>query len=565
MGIKSYTLVLIAVLITIGYSQTQTVVNSTKKCEIVYQADIQYAYNPLWLKKMKNDWKATAINLRIYRCLVERFDGSIDWNNKSYKVDSTLKIIANAGLNIYLRISFSSLDIQDVNQKYTDDDFYIRSNGKRFLNVYEVSRPLLNITSQKSRGDMLSFLSKVVNHLEQLPYKVRSKIKLIVPALSPDDETEFPFNTYDNSKRSIVHNILTGFSRPEIAAFMKFLENKYGSINALNESWGDGARFNNFDSDQIRIRTYNWDGIKTEPQKPNYYKYANGRTDFLDFRREELKKFIDDCSLIVKKRGFNFGVQFGSIYDGLIEFRGFYDPTPLIEKVDQFITDDILEYYPNFPFSADYARSLSKYWTWKNKAKKRISFATESNWPGYAEHNPEDLIKYWSLQLRTFYEKGASCLFISQWGTVGGPNNVSEKVLANSFVHDYSAWRDTLKKFQNAPIKIVTNDYAFQLACEQGLNYRKDSNQKKSNIPSYIHNNGFVVGDISGKNIIEFPLNRFSKLKSEKEGNKNYDNKGDFVTNYMLQQSQNYVKKSYKKFYLTGTSLFMPKSINVEY
>jgi len=564
MGKISFTLFLIIVFTAARYSQAQTVVNSANKFEIVYQADVQYAYSPTWLKKMKNDWKATAINLRIYRCMVERFDGSLDWNNKSYRVDSTLKSIANAGLNIYLRISYSSLTLQDVNQKYTDDDFHIRSNGERFLNVYEISKPLLNITSQKSRGDMVGFLSKLVNHLNKLSSVVRSKIKLIVPALSPDDETEFPFTTYDNSTKSFIYNVLTGYSSPEIAAFMKFLEKKYVSINALNESWGNGARFTHFDSDQIRIRTYNWDGIRIEPKVPEYYKYEIGRTDFLDFRREELKKFIDDCSLIVKKARFKFGVQFGSMYDGLIEFRGFYDPTPLIEKVDQFITDDILEYYPNFSFSADYARSLSNYWTWKNKTKKRISFGTESNWPGYAEHKPEDLIKYWSLQVRTFYEKGASCLFISQWGTVGGPNDISEKVLANSIAHDYRAWKDTLLKFQNVPIKIVTNDCVYQLACEQGLHYRKNSDHNKSIIPSYIHNNGFIVGNISGKNIMEFPLNRFSKLTGENEKNNFYDSKGDFVTNYMLQQSPDYVKRNYKKFYLTGTSVFMPKSTTVE-
>jgi hypothetical protein len=565
MNIKFFISFFILVLSGECFLQTQTVTNSTSKFEIVYQADVQYAVNPIWLKKIKDDWKATAINLRIYRYLVEQYDGTYNWNNKLYQVDSALKKISDAGLNIYIRINFSSLDNRTVYKQYSADDFQIRSNGKHFLNVYEVNNPLLNITSSKSRGDMLGFLSKVVDHLGTLPKGIQSKIKIIVPSLTPDDETELPFNTYDDSTQSIVYNVLSGFSRPEIAAFMKFLENKYNTVSALNESWGEGAQFSGFDSSQIRIRTYNWDGIKTDHNSFDYYKFENGRKDFLDFRRSELKRFIDDCSIIVKKAGFNFGVQFGSIYDGLIEFRGFYDPTPLIEKVDLLITDDILEYYPNFSFSADYARSLTKYWTWKNKSQKRIRFATESNWPGYADYNAMDLIKYWFQQLRTFYEKGASCLFISQWGTVGGPNNIAEKLLADSFKIDYSAWKDTLIKFWKMPVKIITNDFSYHLACEQGLSYRKASDNKNEGQPEYIHNDGFIKDKLNGKNIIEFPLVKFSKLRMQNEKTTVYNDKGDFVTNYMLMESPDYLKKNYKKFYFTETSVFLPKNINFEF
>ena len=538
-----------------------TVIDSNKKFEIVYEADVQYARNNLWLKKIRDNWKATGINLRIYRASIENFDGKLNWDNESYNVDSTVQKIVDAGLNVYLRINLAVLNDQEV-KAYNDSDFQIRSNGKRFLNQYYINKPLLNLTSEKSRGDMLNFIESVVKHLKTFPDKIQKKIKLIVPSLSPDDETELPFNTYDDSTRSIINNVLTGFSNPEIAAFMKYLENKYSSINSLNKAWGESANFTQFDSSQIRIRNYNWDGIKTNPKASDYYIFVNGRKDFLDFRREELKRFIDDCSSIVKKAGFNFGVQFGSIYDGLVEFRGFYDPTPLIEKADLLITDDILEYYPNFSFSADYSRSLCKYWDWKNKNEESKSFATEINWPGYADHNPKDLIKYWSLQLRTFYEKGASCLYVSQWGTLEGPNNISKKLASGSSFFDYKAWQDTLKKFQYAPVKIVSSSKAFQLACELGLNYKIDSTKDESGIPAFIHNMGATVGNIGGKNILEFPLNRFSRLKGVNKENIYYENEGDFVTDYMIQNSPGYIQ-NYKNFYLTGTSRFMPKSINI--
>ena len=124
---------------------------------------------------------------------------------------------------------------------------------------------------------MLDFMRKLVKHLKTFPSDIRKKIKLIVPTISPDDETELPFNTYDQSTKSIINNVLTGFSNPEITAFMKFLIKKYGSIKSLNESWGSGAKFSKFDSSQIQIRNYNWDGIKADPKLPDYYVFENGR------------------------------------------------------------------------------------------------------------------------------------------------------------------------------------------------------------------------------------------------------------------------------------------------
>ena len=429
MNIREFIFVFIALTSTIPFTQSQTVIDTSEKFEIVYLVDVEYAVNSQWLSRIRDDWKATAINLRIFKSNVEDINGNLSWDNPSYNVDDAVQKIAAAGLNIYIRINFTLLNLDAAVKNFSKDDFHTRSSGKIFLNSYNINKPLLNLTSKKSLKDMSGFLSKTVKHFNKYPDKIRSKIKLIVPTLSSDDETELPFSAYDNSLKTIVYNVLSGFSNPEIEAFIEFLKNKYVSINQLNESWGEGAAFKKFDKKEILIQKYNWDGIKTDKDSPDYYLYETGRKDFLDFRTDELKKFIDICSSIVNKAGFKFGVQFGSMYDGLVEFRGFYDPTPLIQDADMLITDEILEYYPNFEFSANFSRSLCKYWTWRNDSKRRKRFATETNWPGYADHKPEDLIKYWSLQLRTFYQQGASCLFISHWGTVDSPNQIPKKVL----------------------------------------------------------------------------------------------------------------------------------------
>ena len=553
MLIRQLIIIFIVLLSYPEFLQSQTIKDSTKKFEIVYLAAGKYASNPVWLKKIRDDWKATAINLRIYRFAVEGADSNLNWNNYPYEVDSAMTEIAHAKMNIYLRVNFAILTNQQI-KSYRDDDFHIRSNREKFLNVYR-REPLLNVTSRKSRGDMLNFLSKVVMHLNTLSSRVRSRIKLIVPTLSQDDETEFPFATYDKETNRDIFDVLTGFSRPEMAAFMRFLSNRYITIDSLNESWGEGANFSSFDTNQIRIRDYNWDGVKTDPNSKDYYRFVNGRKDFLDFRIEELKKFLDDCSVIVRKAGYKFGVQFGSIYDNLTEFRGFYDPTSLIQNVDMVITDDILEYYPNYDFSADYSRSLCKYWVWKDKASNSINFSTETNWPGYGGFTPPELIKYWSLQLRTFYEKGASCLFLSHWGTVDSPEKIPQKVISGSLLPDYKPWQDTLAEFRDAHVRIVNNTFAFNLSCEQGIN-----NETLLLIPVFAHNKGLTIGNLSGRGIIEFPLNNFSRIKAN-NGSKAYNDNGDFVTDFMIQNSPDYIKENYKSFYLTRTSRFMTDSI----
>lgn len=539
------------------HAQTTTVKNSSKKFEIIYQADVNFANNSVWLRKIRDDWQATGINLRIYRSSVNYNSDKINWNSSSYQIDNALRKIADSGLDIYIRINLTILAKDNNEINYSDDDFHIRSNGQRFINPYTL-KPLFNITSLKSRGDLLNFIQAFVIHLRTLPSSVRSKIRLIVPTLTPDDETEFPFNSYNFDSKQIDHNILTGFSNPEISAFIQFIQKKYITIENLNLEWGDGSDFSGFTSDQIEIKKYNWDGIKSEIASKDYYKYENGRRDFLDFRREELKKFIDDCSNLVRNSGFKFGVQFGSIYDGLVEFRGFYDPTPLIENVDQLITGEILEYYTNFYFSADYSRSLCKYWTWEKNKTQPIIFSTESNWPGYADHNPTILIKYWSAQLRIFYEKGASSLFISHWGTTDSPNLVPDKVIDNSLLLDYGAWKDTLMKFNHSKVKNILNDFSFHLAAEQGLKFSTNKKVEFYHIPAFTHNNGIDIGGTEKCSSFEFPMVTLLKLKSEFASN-NYKGNGDIVTSFMIYNSKVYINSNYKYFYWTASSIFMDR------
>src|SRR5690606_26172609 len=140
--------------------------SNDEKFKIIYNADGKYASDSLWLERIRNDWKATGINLRIYRSAVETNDGNYNWDNHPYEVDKAIYSISKVGLDIYIRINFTLLRPILIDSIYIDEDFHMRADSKRFLNYHDfLKRPLLNLTSENSRGDILKFLQIVVNHL----------------------------------------------------------------------------------------------------------------------------------------------------------------------------------------------------------------------------------------------------------------------------------------------------------------------------------------------------------------------------------------------------------------
>ena len=137
------------------------------------------------------------------------------------------------------------------------------------------------------------------------------------------------------------------------------------------------------------------------------------------------------------------------------------------------------------------------------------------------------------------------------------PEKIPQKVIFGSLIPDYKPWQDTLAEFRDEPVKVVNNNFAFNLSCEQGINY-----EAFSLIPVFAHNKGTIVGSVNERGIIEFPLNKFSREKVDNESQGYYGN-GDFVTDFMIQNSSEYIKKNYKNFYLTRTSRFMPENLKV--
>jgi hypothetical protein len=378
----------------------------------------------------------------------------------------------------------------------------------------------------------------------------------------------------------------TGYSRPERDGFIKYLRRKYNrnendrAATKLNVAWG--SCFPYLDTNTVDINRFDW-----EMMRPEYKFFPRGRKDFIDYRASELKRFIDDCAKVVRAH-YDFGVQFGSIYDEGIEMRHTYDVTSLLENVDCVINDDIVEYEPNFAFVADYMRSLCRYWDWVRQRKgirrQPMMFGTETNNPGYNNITPDTLVEYWRRQLATNYEHGATLLYISHWGTLDGftkmnsndpptPRVVAELVKSKSIEvpnvdgspSAYLRWREILKSYGGLPVKKVKNDVAVHLSCEQTLYSREQGANG-----SHIRNKQIVVGTVptfdgvthGTREKVEFPLFRFTRSTPTGDSpNQVYDGNCDLVTNYMIANSSTYVPMNYREFYLTETSYYMPDAV----
>jgi len=529
--------------------------SQTPSFEIIYLADTKYAMDSVWVNKIKADWSATGINLRVQWAEIENDAHALDWTN----LDAALKMLAQKKLDIYIRVSFIFTRPAWFAQPgyYTTDDFHRRGNGDFYLHPYSIKPypgdhgKLLTFLTPNAGARMKEFYRQVIEHLKQQPPQIRNRLKLVVPALSPDDESEYPPHGWIAAKDSAE---MSGYARPEQEAFVKFLQTKYNNDSIpLNRAWGDGANFKAISTSHIKIADYNW-----HKQQPvgTPYTYPKGRKDWIDFRAEALKNFFDELAALNEKAKFRFGLQFGSFYSHDIVYRGFYDPTALLEKIDFLITDDVVECEPNFKFSADYSRSLCKYWDWRKSRTTgdKIKFATETNWPEYNGYSPLILTEYWTRQVRSFYDRGASALFVSHWGTTdtGEGGNIPSRVKEGTLRRQYPRWAAILKSLKGAPIKNIAPAQATHLSCEQALYFRCDSGCGGSN--DFFYNNGVQVAANPVR--YEFPFYRFLKPRS---GRSRYET-SDIITNYMIVNSPAYLTGTYREFRLTATSRSMPEA-----
>jgi hypothetical protein len=231
----------------------------------------------------------------------------------------------------------------------------------------------------------------------------------------------------------------------------------------------------------VRIDEYDWERLRD-----HYEYFPAGRRDFLEFRAAELKRFLDTCATMVHTAGLRFGVQFAALHDAGIEFRGVWDMAPLVEHADLVISDDVPEHGSSFWFSADYLRTVCRFWSAQRARRgaqaRALRFGTETNWPGYNNILPEELVEGWRKQLRDWYDRGGSVLYLSHWGTVDeviswqgrgparGARRVADVLLKGGLDGStspaggasYDRWRSALRGFARSRPKEVTASVLIQ-------------------------------------------------------------------------------------------------------
>lgn len=591
---------------------------------IVYMADPETVIETIggnyqWLHNIKHDWSATGINLVVK--WGKALNTSRNSNNKQIdslywsQIKSAMKTIADSSMDIYVRISMNRLP--PVYQAYTTADYfqYRQSGGYYYSPYYTGTEKMFNYTYYQSKALFTAFVQRVVDTLNIYTTTVKNRIKVVIPTLSADDESEY---TTHCSNGSVDIKESSGYSQPEFDEFRTFLQSRYSNnISNLRTKWGDtNSTITDFyyivSNNGMKNTTSNWNWHAVIWDLPiTSIKFPAGRKDWLDFKQDQLKTLLKSFADIIKPY-YNFGLQFSSLE--FSDRAGRYDVTPILdymdEKLDLVIEDNTPHGKPGFDFVSNFARSICKYLSYRktNRASNPVKFGTETNWmdiyneptsPTYQASWtdwPNFLATSWMAQAEASHFFGGSILFISHWGTEEMPF-VRDTIKTGGGKNRYSNWRSNLSTihgydFQDIFSTTMGNE-AGHVSLLQGLYRRDDSpfervgniytnlNILNSNpdIPDgvsdyeYHYNYGERVG--SNPHNFEtwiFPAEKFFYPSTEYSGNAAYSNcswtyrnkllKADVLTNFMIENTTilvspyNYLQK-HGAIFFTANSYYL--------
>lgn len=476
-------------------------VQAQNNFEIVFSATPKAPHDTIsctvtdeYLDSVKS-WGGTGISLFInwWAFQVDVNSPTIDYSH----LDATIFQILAKDLDVYFRVAFGQRPISAITNS-SEADWLIDTDGNPFkydfngndsLEDHEV---LLNFASAESKKMMLDFYDNFLGHLDSFDLPTKARFKYITPSVSHDYEMEYPYEE------------MCGFSSTELSLFREYLLRKYQNLATVNAKWGT----NFINIDDIDPKSYYWNDTTNANDT-----YPRGRIDWLNFRTSVLKNFIDTCAYITKERWrFHMILQLGSTYDNQIENRGWVDPTSLMEKPDLLMVGEIASYKHNFWFSADYSRSICKFW-----GDSSHKFGTETNWPDFDGRPSEELCEIWGRQLDKFFCKGAVLLNVVGWDrNYGYPDSTSKTILDSGTVAEYGNWRRTLKNTSEKPVQSVSYAYAVHLGCER---------------LAYTHNRFELTQDYFKK----FDILTSVEVDTPYLSNPyNYNGQCDIVTNYMI-------------------------------
>jgi len=179
----------------------------------------------------------------------------------------------------------------------------------------------------------------------------------------------------------------------------------------------------------------------------------------------------------------------------------------------------------------------------------------------------DSLSLYWGMQLKKFYDRGASALFASHWGNDEGWDSVyANKIKYNRTIEKtrYSRLINLLSGYRTKTVKTnISNSSLYHLSFEQALYKRSYGDYWPTDW--YAYNYGTRLDAVPDGNIdrIIYPVYEFvKKLSNYTSDCGAYPDSADFITNFMISNSPSYlINSTYSTIYLTGTSHYMPDDV----
>jgi len=241
-----------------------------------------------WLKKVSKNYHATGIKLIIDWSLFYELG-----NPKAITTRHLLKTIdaiKREKLDLYVAVKMSSIPGFIVDRLKPDD---LQLTVDRGVAKTPNHTPLMNFASENAQQMLAKYYSSVLKLLNRFDNVVE-----VIHNFSWDAETEYPYQ------------MVTGYSKPMIKAFRRFLEQKHGSISELHKAWQlTSEEAESISGFETIIPHRSWGEEKNWFADFNTYAFPYGRLEWIKFKTNQLSVAIKAFAELNKSYGYRMPSQ----------------------------------------------------------------------------------------------------------------------------------------------------------------------------------------------------------------------------------------------------------------
>ncbi len=570
-------------IILILFLRLAITLHSSERYSIYFTAFTWTITDPLcgrdWLEGIQTNWAATGVQVyALWKDIQPLPNDLYDFR----RLDAALDTLRSHNLDVNVLVPMGCWlpDWVDFNShhKKSDDgqvhlgifdktrDFHIDYQGRHIWKGRDKSsNRFFNLCSKTALDTMAGYYGAVIRHINE--YRKKHAIYFskhrpieIIPSINLNVEMEL-----NGAFR------MTGYSLAEKDSFIVYLKRKYPSLSELKRIWNLSEKDSIIQTwEDVNIDSYSW----YNPDVTFYnHTYPAGRVDWIHFKYDALKRAVDQFAQITHDYDFKMGLQIGCLHDFLLDYRGFLDPTSLLENTDALRLADIMGYDSYFKFSANYAKSMCTYWDWKENKKNRRGFSSETNWhlyrttffiPVNTYHKAKGLklSDSWARQVKAYYEQGADHHVILGWGNSVSNNKSfwAYKKRPNSDEYEKTDLLVWNKRIVGTGGPIGKGGW-YRSFINKLWDYKETERQlRKANQTFHLSSDYFLsIQDRRKKTFYlansMLPKSIYNNLEKSFK-----DIDADIITNYMLINNPEYVNK-YNQFIFTASSKWISENV----